>query len=145
MQTKREKNVGGEMPGQCGRARLQQPMLNDVHARLNASRPALYRRPNSINEVAAALLQARRRGLDVAVAGGRHAMGGQQFRDGGCVLDLRSLNRILAFDREQGLITVEAGASWPELMRSRFSPVRRRRLPAAKIERRIRTRSRPSS
>jgi len=100
-----------------GRARPQQPILNDVHARLNASRPTLYRRPNSIAEVWAALSQASRRGLPVAIAGGRHAMGGQQFRDAGCVLDLRGLNRIQAFDREQGLMTVEAGATWPQLMR----------------------------
>ncbi|MGO9934953.1 MAG: FAD-binding oxidoreductase [Steroidobacteraceae bacterium] len=92
-------------------------ILNDVHARLNASRPVLHRRPNSVNEMTAVLEQAHRRGLSVAIAGGRHAMGGQQFRDGGCVLDLRGLNRILDFDREQGLITVEAGATWPELMR----------------------------
>jgi FAD/FMN-containing dehydrogenase len=103
------------------RARPPGPVLNDVHARLNASRPALYRRPSSIDEVTAALLQARRRGLSVAIAGGRHAMGGQQFRDEGCVIDLRGLNRILAFDREQGLITVEAGATWPELMRGYLS------------------------
>jgi FAD/FMN-containing dehydrogenase len=121
MQSKRERNAHGEIPGRRGRARLPEPILNDVHARLNASRPALYRRPNSIEEVAAALLQARRRGLDVAVAGGRHAMGGQQFRDGGCVLDLRSLDRILAFDPERGLITVEAGATWPQLMRGYLS------------------------
>ena len=97
------------------------PLLNDVHARRNASRPALHRRPDSIEEVGAALLQARRRGLPVAIAGGRHAMGGQQFIDGGCVLDLRGLNRILGFDGERGLITVEAGATWPELMRGYLS------------------------
>ncbi|MGA2398074.1 MAG: FAD-dependent oxidoreductase [Steroidobacteraceae bacterium] len=95
--------------------------LNDVHSRLNASRPALTRRPNSVEEVRAALLQARRRGLTVAIAGGRHAMGGQQFIEGGCVLDLRGLNRILDFDRERGLITVQAGATWPELMRGYLS------------------------
>jgi len=92
-------------------------MLNDIHARLNPCQPALYRRPESSDEIAAALVQARRRGLAVAIAGGRHAMGGQQFRDRGCVLDLRGLNRIRAFDGERGLITVEAGATWPELMR----------------------------
>jgi FAD/FMN-containing dehydrogenase len=97
------------------------PPLNDVHSHLNASRPALHRRPNSTEEVRAALLQARRRGLSVSIAGGRHAMGGQQFIDGGCVLDLRGLNRVLAFDRERGLITVEAGATWPELMRGYLS------------------------
>jgi FAD/FMN-containing dehydrogenase len=98
-------------------ARPRESILNDVHARLNASRPEVYRRPNSIAEVTAALSQAGRRGLSVAISGGRHAMGGQQFSRGGCVLDMRGLNRILAFDREQGLITVEAGATWPELMR----------------------------
>ena len=97
------------------------PLLNDVHSRHNASRPAIHRRPSSQDEVRAALLQARRRGLAVAIAGGRHAMGGQQFIDGGCVLDLRGLNRILDFDRERGLITVEAGATWPELMRGYLS------------------------
>jgi FAD/FMN-containing dehydrogenase len=97
------------------------PVLNDVHARRNASRPALHRRPSSVEEVRAALLQARRRGLPVAIACGRHAMGGQQFIAGGCVLDLRGLNRILGFDRERGLITVEAGATWPELMRGYLS------------------------
>jgi FAD/FMN-containing dehydrogenase len=74
-----------------------------------------------VDEIRAALFQARRRGLSVAIAGGRHAMGGQQFIAGGCVLDLRGLNRILAFDRDSGLITVEAGATWPELMRGYLS------------------------
>jgi FAD/FMN-containing dehydrogenase len=97
------------------------PVLNDVHSRRNASRPAVHRRPGSVEEVRAALLQARRRGLAVAIAGGRHAMGGQQFIEGGCVLDLRGLNRVLNFDRERGLITVEAGATWPELMRGYLS------------------------
>lgn len=100
---------------------MTHPMLNDVHSRRNASRPAVHRRPNSVEEVRAALLQARRRGLPVAIAGGRHAMGGQQFIEGGCVLDLRGLNRVLGFDREHGLITVEAGATWPELMRGYLS------------------------
>jgi FAD/FMN-containing dehydrogenase len=97
------------------------PLLNDVHSRQNASRPAFQRRPDSVEEVRAALLQARRRGLTVAIAGGRHAMGGQQFNEGGCVLDLRGLNRILDFDRERGLMTVEAGATWPQLMRGYLS------------------------
>jgi FAD/FMN-containing dehydrogenase len=117
MQTGNERKIHRDVNRHCRPARPPESFLNDVHARLNASRPALYRRPNSVHEVSAVLEQARRRGIPVAIAGGRHAMGGQQFRDGGCVLDLRGLNRILAFDREQGLITVEAGATWPELMR----------------------------
>jgi len=69
-------------------------------------------------EVFDTLAQAERRRLAVAVAGGRHAMGGQQFLEKGCVLDLRGLNRVLDFDSERGLVTVQAGATWPELMRA---------------------------
>jgi FAD/FMN-containing dehydrogenase len=94
--------------------------LNDVHARLNNSHPAVYRRANSTADVFDALAQAERRRLSMAIAGGRHAMGGQQFLENGCVLDMRGLNRVLDFDRERGLVTVQAGATWPDLMRAYF-------------------------
>jgi FAD/FMN-containing dehydrogenase len=97
------------------------PALNDVHSRLNACHPALYRRPRAVREVFEILSHARRRGLSVSVAGGRHAMGGQQFLSGGCAIDMRGLNRILNFDQELGLITVESGITWPELMRGYLS------------------------
>jgi len=97
------------------------PCLNDVHARLNASRPALHRRVNSMADVFDGLAQAERRRLPVAIAGGRHAMGGQQFLHNGCVLDLRGLNRVLDFDRERGFMTVQSGATWPEVMRAYLS------------------------
>jgi FAD/FMN-containing dehydrogenase len=95
--------------------------LNDVHARLNPTVPALQRRPQSLTEVRHAILHARRRGLAISIAGGRHAMGGQQFLQGGFALDMRGMSRIVDFDQEQGLITVEAGATWPELMRGYLS------------------------
>lgn len=97
------------------------PALNDIHSRLNVCEPALFRRPRSVREVFEALTQARRRGLSVSVAGGRHAMGGQQFLSGGCVIDMRGLNRILDFNQDTGLITVESGIIWPELMRGYLS------------------------
>lgn len=43
-------------------------------------------------------------------------MGGQQFCAGGVLLDTRRLARVLAFDREAGLIEVEAGIQWPALI-----------------------------
>jgi FAD/FMN-containing dehydrogenase len=97
------------------------PFLNDIHSRLNLCVPALYRRPRSLRELFETLSQARRRGLSVAIAGGRHAMGGQQFLTGGCVIDMRAFNRILDFDQDTGLITVESGITWPELMRGYLS------------------------
>ena len=34
---------------------------------------------------------------------------------------MRGMNRILDFDQERGQITVEAGATWPDLMRGYLS------------------------
>ncbi len=93
------------------------PVVNDVHSALNLTRPAYLRRPESIAEVLDALEFARRRSVALVPAGGRHAMGGQQFLSGGCVLDMRGLNRIIDLDSDDGLVRVQAGATWPALMR----------------------------
>jgi FAD/FMN-containing dehydrogenase len=55
-------------------------------------------------------------GLPVAICGGRHAMGGQQFGEGAVLLDMRHMNRVLAFDPVCGLVEVEAGIQWPALI-----------------------------
>ena len=70
----------------------------------------------SEGDIRAALARAAGDGKPVAIAGGRHAMGGQQFCAGGVLLDTRSLARVLSFDAEQGLIEVEAGIQWPALL-----------------------------
>ena len=59
---------------------------------------------------------ARRQGKSVSIAGGRHAMGGQQFGEASILVDTRGLDRVLAFDAERGIITVEGGIMWPALM-----------------------------
>jgi len=45
-------------------------------------------------------------------------MGGQQFATDGICVDSRSLNRVISFDRERGLIEAEAGIQWPDLIRN---------------------------
>jgi FAD/FMN-containing dehydrogenase len=52
----------------------------------------------------------------VSIAGGRHAMGGQQFGEGTVLIDTRDLDRVLAFDADAGLVTVEGGMEWPALL-----------------------------
>ncbi len=52
--------------------------VNDVQSQLNATRVNRILTPRSIDEIQAALRDARRAGRAVSVAGGRHAMGGQQ-------------------------------------------------------------------
>jgi FAD/FMN-containing dehydrogenase len=91
-------------------------LLNDVHSRLNATHVGRLERPASADEVQAAVAGARRNGDRVAVAGKRHAMGGQQFAAGGTVIDMTRLDRVLALDAARGLVEVEAGATWPALI-----------------------------
>ncbi len=45
-------------------------------------------------------------------------MGGQQFGSGCLLLDMTGMNRAIALDEERGLLTMEAGAMWPEVIRA---------------------------
>src|SRR5947199_4372084 len=45
-------------------------------------------------------------------------MGGQQFATDSICIDTRSLDRVISFDQEHGLIEAEAGIQWPKLIRS---------------------------
>src|SRR6266702_1048337 len=45
-------------------------------------------------------------------------MGRQQFATGSICIDTRSLNRVISFDQEHGLIEAEAGIQWPKLIRT---------------------------
>ena len=49
------------------------------------------------------------------MAGGRHSMGGQQFGTEPCI-SIFGMDRIVGFDRRNGLIEVEGGIMWPELI-----------------------------
>ncbi|MBA3743096.1 FAD-binding oxidoreductase [Sporichthya sp.] len=88
-------------------------ILNDIHSRLNPSRPAALVEVTSTEQLRRAVTSGPE---PVIVAGGRHAMGGQQFVTGGRVLDSRGMNRVLDFDADRGLVEVEAGIQWPELV-----------------------------
>jgi FAD/FMN-containing dehydrogenase len=91
-------------------------VVNDVHSQLNATRVDAIVKPRDVEEVIAAIARARSAGRPVSVAGGRHAMGGQQFGEAHLLVDTRALNRVLGFDAENGVITVEGGIQWPDLI-----------------------------
>ena len=90
--------------------------VNDVQSQLNSTLVNRIIKPNSIDEIQAALGDARNEGLAVSVAGGRHAMGGQQFGRDTLLLDMKPFNRVVSLDRVKGQITVEGGIEWPELV-----------------------------
>ena len=91
-------------------------VVNDIHSQLNATRVDAIVRPRDVEEAATVVADARRRGKSVAIAGGRHAMGGQQFGEASVLVDTRGLDRVLAFDAERGIITVEGGIMWPAVL-----------------------------
>ena len=98
-------------------AAAPQPVtVNDVHSQLNRTEVAAILQPASVPELQAAVRRARGLGLPLSICGGRHSMGGQQFCRGGLLLDTSRLTRILDLDDERGLVTVEAGVEWPELI-----------------------------
>jgi len=90
--------------------------VNDVQSQLNATTVARIVRPTSLDAVQAILAEAGREGQVVSVAGGRHAMGGQQFGRDTVLLDMTRCTKVLNFDRDRGLIEIEAGIQWPELI-----------------------------
>src|SRR5258706_196200 len=91
-------------------------VVNDVHSRLNETRVARIATPASVQEVQEIVAQARKEGRAISIAGGRHAMGGQQFGTDTVLLDTSKLNRVVAFDEKNGFLTVQAGIRWPELL-----------------------------
>ena len=91
-------------------------LVNDIHSRLNPTAVAEVVRPRSLVELQGAVRDAAGRGRPVAVCGGRHAMGGQQFRAGGLLVDTGALAGLDSLDVERGLAEVGAGIQWPALI-----------------------------
>src|SRR5215831_1595222 len=91
-------------------------VVNDIHSQLNETRVDRILSPRNVSEIQAAVREAKSLHKPVCIAGGRHAMGGQQFGSGSILLDMRQMSRVLDLDLKQGTIEVQAGAFWPELM-----------------------------
>ena len=94
--------------------RRQEIWVNDVHSQLNRTHVRELLTPRTNEELAQIVRSASRKALPISVSGCRHSMGGQQFATDGICIDSRSLNRVISFDRERGLIEAEAGIQWPD-------------------------------
>lgn len=90
--------------------------VNDIHSQLNPTHVLGISQPRSLKDVQSIVRTARKDRKVISVAGGRHAMGGQQFGADTLLLDARQLNRVLGLDRERGIVEVEAGIEWPDLI-----------------------------
>jgi FAD/FMN-containing dehydrogenase len=91
-------------------------VLNDVHSQLNATMVARIERPETLTDLQTIVRRAAAEGLHISIAGGRHAMGGQQFAAGSLHIDMTGLDRVLQSDPVRGLLHIEAGADWPKII-----------------------------
>src|ERR1035438_3691189 len=91
-------------------------LVNDIHSQLNYTRVLEVVQPRSIEDVQNIVRSARKNRKPISVAGGRHAMGGQQFGTDTILIDIRKLNKPFDLDRERGILTVESGIEWRELI-----------------------------
>jgi FAD/FMN-containing dehydrogenase len=90
--------------------------VNDLHSGLNPTTVDRIIAVDSEAMLGGALKAARGEGKAVCIAGGRHAMGGQQFAQDAVLLDMRRMNRIIGLDSERGIVEAQAGIEWPELI-----------------------------
>jgi FAD/FMN-containing dehydrogenase len=90
--------------------------VNDTHSKLNMTHVHRVVTPDSLESIQTVIQTAGTEGRGISIAGGMHAMGGQQFGTDTDLLDMRGLNRVLNLDSHKGEVEVEAGIEWPELV-----------------------------
>ena len=108
--------LGPAWPNAQPGAQAPGAVVNDVHSQLNATRVRRVVEIDSVKALQDAVRRAASSGEAVCVAGGRHAMGGQQFAVDTTLLDMRRFNAVRRFDARRGLVDVDAGIMWPALV-----------------------------
>jgi FAD/FMN-containing dehydrogenase len=92
------------------------PILNDVHSALNATEVLRIEQPTDAAALQSLVRRAAREQRSLSVAGGRHAMGGQQFAQHQLHVDTSAMRAVLTADEARGLLRIEAGAMWPAII-----------------------------
>ena len=91
-------------------------IVNDIHSQLNATRVREVVSVSSTADIQRVLGRAASARQAISIAGGRHAMGAQQFAQDSLLLDMTRMNRVQSFDRARGLVDVDAAIMWPALV-----------------------------
>lgn len=72
-------------------------------------------RPNTLERLATTFELAYQQGLTVGLRGGGNSYGDAAYNEGGIVLDLSRMNKIIAWEPDSGVITVEPGVTLRQL------------------------------
>ena len=92
-------------------------LVNDLHSQLNQTQVGKILEVDSLARLKSAIEYASKQRRSVSICGGRHAGGAQQFGTDMVLVDTTKLNRVLSFDQKNGLLQVESGIRWTELLR----------------------------
>ena len=84
---------------------------------MNASCEAPVVRPTSLEDLKNALATARREQVSAGLRGSGCSYGDAALNSRGLVFDMRSMNRIISFDTETGVINVEPGVTIEQIWR----------------------------
>ncbi|HIA72801.1 MAG TPA: FAD-binding oxidoreductase [Phycisphaerales bacterium] len=91
-------------------------LVNDAHAAMNETWVREIQKPETVEALQNNVRDAVLKNMNVSISGGRHALGTQQFATDSMLIDTTSLNKVIGLDPNNGLVKVEAGIRWPELM-----------------------------
>lgn len=70
-----------------------------------------------IDDIIDVINRAREENVKVIPRGTKHSMGGHCIARCGYIIDMTHMNRITSFDEENHLVTVQAGATWSDLIK----------------------------
>ena len=93
-----------------------QVLVNDTHTQLNPTYVDQIVYPNTVETVQDIIHKSTRNGNKICIAGARHAMGAQQFATDAILIDTTTLSKVLKFNKEKGIIEVEGGTRWPQVI-----------------------------
>ncbi|MBT5365089.1 MAG: FAD-binding oxidoreductase [Phycisphaerae bacterium] len=91
-------------------------LVNDAHAAMNATWVREIQKPETAEALQKNVRDAVLKNMNVSISGGRHALGQQQFATDSMLIDTTSLHTVIGLDSNNGIVKVEAGIRWPELM-----------------------------
>ena len=91
-------------------------LVNDVHTGLNPTWVHNVVKPGSLAELQSTVRDCHKHHSVISTSGSRHAAGGQQFAKDSVLLDMRGMSRVIGLDEKSGILEVEAGIEWPDLI-----------------------------
>jgi FAD/FMN-containing dehydrogenase len=91
-------------------------LVNDIHTGWNPTWVDRVEQPTSATEVQALIKTVKKQAKVISVSGSRHATGGQQFAQRSMLVDTLRMNRVVDLDMKSGILTVEGGIEWPDLI-----------------------------